>query len=284
MRPQPPAPPPPPTEPEQNEAPASDDGGTEGSSLSEPVTAIDPGLAGRSVIRTASLTIQATDVTAAGTNAAAAARAQGGFVAAQNASSDPLHPRQATVTMTLRVPVANYDALLAALSGLGRVIASNQATDDVTDEVVDVASRVATQRAGVDQVRALLDRAETLGQVIQLENELTRRQADLESLLARQAKLADLTALATVQLDIRAPRVAPTPTPVVAAEKPPERGFFAGLSNGWDAFATLAVGVATVVGALLPFVLIIGVPVLVVWLVWRRRQRLVEAGPLATLD
>jgi hypothetical protein len=53
-------------------------------------------------------------------------------------------------------------------------------------------------------------------------------------------------------------------------EEPDERGFLFGLKEGWDAFTNTVAALATVVGALLPFLLafaLIGVPL------WRLRRR-----------
>src|SRR5260370_23421675 len=60
---------------------------------------------------------------------------------------------------------------------------------------------------------------------------------------------------------------------VRAPAKPAETGFWAGLKGGWNAFlATLQV-LLEILGALLPFILAIGLPVLLVlWLLRRRRQ------------
>ncbi|WP_309505987.1 DUF4349 domain-containing protein [Streptomyces pyxinicus] len=72
---------------------------------------------------------------------------------------------------------------------------------DVTDQMVNVGSRVTSQRAGVDRIRALMDRATKLGDVVALEGQLSERQADLEALPARQASLKDRS-LATITLSL----------------------------------------------------------------------------------
>ena len=46
-------------------------------------------------------------------------------------------------------------------------------------------ARVASQRASVDRVRALLSEARSIGDVVAIESELTRREADLDSLTGR---------------------------------------------------------------------------------------------------
>jgi uncharacterized membrane protein (Fun14 family) len=60
--------------------------------------------------------------------------------------------------------------------------------------------------------------------------------------------------------------------PIVIEPPVPQTGFLAGLASGWNALKSFTVVALTVVGALLPFLVVfalIGAPV--VWLVRRRR-------------
>ena len=54
--------------------------------------------------------------------------------------------------------------------------------------------------------------------------------------------------------------------------KPPVTGFVGGLQHGWHAFLAAVDGLLTVLGALLPFLVVLGIPLLV-WLRLRRRRR-----------
>ena len=74
-----------------------------------------------------------------------------------------------TSRVVLRVPQEKYDAVLAELAGAGKLLSRKADAEDVTDQVVDVESRIATQRASVNRVRALMDRAVKLSDVVTLE-------------------------------------------------------------------------------------------------------------------
>jgi hypothetical protein len=121
----------------------------------------------------------------------------------------------------------------------------------------------------VDRVRALLVEADALGQVVQIEGELTRRTADLESLEARLQSLEGQVSLSTVVL-----RLYSQDGPVVGEAL----GFGDGLDRGWAALVTVARVVAVSVGALLPFL-----PLLLLggWLVVRRGRRNRPGTPVA---
>ena len=75
---------------------------------------------------------------------------------------------------------------------------------------------------------------------MQVEAELARREADLESLQAQLAKLKDVTDLATIEVTLVSPdRVVQPPT-----DEDDDLGFASGLRGGWDAFAGIALVVA----------------------------------------
>ena len=213
----------------------------------------------RSIIRTASVTIQSDGVRSAADRARAIAVAAGGAVTSEQTTIDPVDEDRSLATLVLRVPADRLDAVLADLAELGELRDQTQSAVDVTGEVVDLEARIATQRASIERVRLLLARAETIGDVVAIESELTRREADLEALLARQAALADQAAQSTVTLVVLGPD---------AAAPEDETGFLAGLRAGWDAFVAASTALLTGLGAVLPFAvlaLLLGLPLLAWW-------------------
>jgi hypothetical protein len=171
----------------------------------------------------------------------------------------------ASSTTTLRVDNADVDALLRDVAGLGTVEASTRSSADVTGEVADVDARVRNAEASLARVRALMGKATSIGDIVALEGELSRRQADLEALQARQRTLADQTAQATVTVRLYS---ADAPAP-----EEEQTGFLAGLSAGWDAFTGALVVALTVLGALVPFLLVLAPLALIVWVVVQRSRR-----------
>jgi Domain of unknown function (DUF4349) len=226
----------------------------------------------RQVISRADLTVRADDVGRALLAAESAATGVGGFVANERTQADKTGAPQ-TSTIQLRVPTRSFDDILGELSRLGKLESSNRSSDDVTSQVIDVNSRVRSAREALARIRLLLGRAQDLGDVIRLESELSSRQSDLESLESRQAYFADQTSLATISLTLLSPD-APAPS------EPNKDGFFAGLSSGWHALGAAATGLATVTGAMLPFlvlVLLLGIPLALVVRAARRRRQAVPA-------
>jgi hypothetical protein len=231
---------------------------------------IDPGgvplpdAVGRDVVRTAQLTVQVADPGAAARSVRTATAAAGGLVAQEQA--DP-----SGSWLVVRVPSAGLDRLVDDLAGLGTVLARSAHAEDATAQVVDLDGRVASQRASVTRVRALLAQATSIGDVVAVESELARREADLESLERRLAALRDRVALSTLTVELRGV-AAPPPTAA-----PP--GFGAGLGAGWAGLRAVGAALATAAGFLLPFLPLLAVAGGVLWVVRRRRRRRGGPGP-----
>jgi hypothetical protein len=223
-----------------------------------------PKLTAGSIIRTASLSVRVKDVPKALDEARTTTENAGGFVGNETTTRDGQgHERTQVV---LRVPTDKYDEVLADLEGAGKLLDRTAKAQDVTDQVVDVESRIASQRASVARVRELMDRATKLSDVVELEGELSTRESDLEALLAQQASLKDRTGLATITLSL-------SQTPVAkAAAKDDSPGFVDAVAGGWHVFVTMLRWIALSLGAVLPFAAVAALA-LVVWLRLVRPRR-----------
>jgi hypothetical protein len=226
----------------------------------------------RSIIYTGTMTVRVTKVDDAAARATAVATAAGGFVGGDQRKSDAT---SSTAQLTLRVPSAKFDDVIGQLHNLGKELDRALSSQDVTADVADVNARIANAQASVTRVRALMDKAQTITDITTLEAELSRREGDLESLQARQRSLTDQTSLSTITLSLLSPD---TPAPVAAPHKT-KIGFLAGLEAGWTAFVGFIVVVVTVLGALLPWIVVAALVGFLPWRRWRRRraERLVLA-------
>lgn len=218
----------------------------------------------RSIVYNGSINIRVEAVVDAADHATTIATGSGGFVAGDTRT---ISDSGSQATLVLRVPADKFDSALDSLAKLGTEEGRQVNADDVTETLVDLDARIATQQASLARVRELLARATTIGEIVSLENDLTNRQATLDSLTQRREKLSGLVALATITVYFYGP------TGPVDEEKP-DTGFLAGLRGGWDGFLASVTAVLTVAGWLLPWAIAIGVPLwLILWVARRRRQR-----------
>src|SRR5689334_12908149 len=99
-----------------------------------------------------------------------------------------------------RVAPTRMDALMDSAATLGFVGERRVSLDDVTDQVVDAQGRLTSLRASRDRLRALLDRAGGVSDVITVERELARVQSEIESLEGRLAVLQGAVTLSEVNV------------------------------------------------------------------------------------
>ena len=193
---------------------------------------------GPRVIQTASLSlsVQRGEFRATVDRARTVALGLGGFVVSSSASQGT-DRRLVAGTLVVRVPERSYAQAIERLSDLGRVEASEESGQDVSQELVDLEARARHLAAVERQLLELLERADTVAAALAVQSELNGVQLELEQARGRLRFLDDQVAFATISLDVHERRV-------VAA----------GGGGGWgivDAWRTAGHGFVTVVGWIL---------------------------------
>ncbi|MGW0479697.1 DUF4349 domain-containing protein [Nonomuraea sp. NPDC003214] len=220
----------------------------------------------RQVIYKASMTVRAEDVAAAVQQAKQTVTTAGGYLAREESRSSD--DARASALLEFKIPPARYNEVLATLGkDLGRQLRLEQGTEDVTLKVADVESRLKSAEQALESLRSLLKRADTIGQVLDVEREIAGREADLESLQAQQKELAAQVGMATLSLRLVGP--------VVVVEEPSDEpaGFLGGLKSGWNGLVSFVKVLLTVLGTVLPWLVVVVPPLaLAIFLVRRRRR------------
>ncbi len=229
------------------------------------------------LIYTAELTVRAKDVGAALSTATSIVTAAGGYVSAENSigqgAGQPAS--SATATVTLKIPAAVYPATLSRLTGagLGTQLSLQQQAQDVTQQVADVSSLVASDQAAITQLRALLKDAGSVGDLLTVQDQINSETSDLESMLAQQQALDHQTAYATVTLTLVGPKAVVKAKPKAKPKQTPPPGLASGLTGGWRAFRLTIDWLLAFIGAIAPFAAAVAVIAGGAWWVRRRVAR-----------
>ncbi len=171
------------------------------------------------VVKTAALTVSVTkaaSVATAARDANSIVERHGGFVA----NTETRTGEDASSSLTLRVPVAAYDATLTELRRLGDVSNETLGGQDVTNTLVDLDARLRSLRAQETALNGLMAKANTVGETLQVAQAVADVRTQIEQLAAQQKNLSDQADFATITLSVVGPRGAmsePKPAPLLVA-------------------------------------------------------------------
>ena len=104
--------------------------------------------------------------------------------------------------LTVRLPGRNLNGFLTAVSDAGNVVRSSKSVDDVTLSYVDMESRRNTLQKEQERLIAFLDRAETIEEIITIEERLSEVRYRLESMESQLRTIDNLVEYSTVYLRI----------------------------------------------------------------------------------
>ncbi len=158
---------------------------------------------GREIIFTANVAVEVDDVAAAGERASQIVDDLGGFVSGLETVTEPV-PQS---IITFKVLPDNFSAALERVSGIGELQNQRVTTDDVTERVVDLESRIDVAQLGVDRLREAMENAPDLEDFAQLEALLLSRESDLEVMRGQLRTLRDRIDLATITLVLTETRI-----------------------------------------------------------------------------
>ena len=197
-------------------------------------------VAERKIIFIASLSIEVEEVEAAVDRARAVAESLGGFVEHLSSSGGSETPR---ADLTIRIPQTGFSDALEHIESLGEVQFRNLGSEDVTEQFIDLGARLKSSMAEEKSLLALLERSNSVTEILTVERELTRVRADIERAQGRLNFLERRVDLATIQVSLFLPGSGPSNPPVanftmdasdVSDQVSQLKGYVAGLGGAID--------------------------------------------------
>jgi hypothetical protein len=106
-------------------------------------------------------------------------------------------------TIKIRVPSPAFEKTLNELSSVALVINEKGVNaKDVTEEFIDISSRLKTRRDVLNQYSELLKRAKTIDEIIAVEENIRKIQEEIESAEGRLKYLSDQVSYSSIELTI----------------------------------------------------------------------------------
>ncbi len=138
------------------------------------------------------------------TDASALARSNGGYIERSQYSNDPNDNRKRSATLSIRVPVQNYESLVASLRTMPGVTVDTEGSNssEVTEQYTDLVSRLRNLEKTEQQYLTLLTEAKTIPDILTVQDRLSGVRSQIEQIQGRLKVLDDLTDFATINLTL----------------------------------------------------------------------------------
>jgi Domain of unknown function (DUF4349) len=169
-------------------------------------------------------------------------------------------------TLNIRVPSASFDEFIAALeSGTGEVVFKNISSRDVTEEFIDLETRLNNKKNYLTRYGDLLKQAKTVKDILEIQEKTRLIEEEVESVQGRLKYLNNQVDYSTLNLQINKKND-------YSAYSPNKGNFFdrlkMSLVKGWFGFVSFILFLIRI----WPFWLIVAVGYIVVRKYWRRRR------------
>ncbi len=194
----------------------------------------------------------------------------GGYITNSSATLNASGKKQGTIT--IRIASDKFDALLGELSKAGKVMNENITGSDVTEEYIDADARVKTQQELESRLLKLLaEKTANLSSVVEVEQKLASVRENIERTEGRMKYLKDQASYSTLAVSVYEPTLLQTST---------GGGFFYelgdGVKRGLQGFTSILSGIITVVIAISPILVILGL-IVYVSIKYIRKRKIAKA-------
>ena len=150
----------------------------------------------RRVIYTATISIFVSDVLKAMEDISTLAQMQGGLVAASNLSNQG---EKQVGSVTIKVPAKSYTETMSKLRRLASKVKDERAdSKDVTEEFTDLEAQVRNLEAVEEQYQGFMKKANTIDEVLKVQQKLTEVRGQIERLKGRMGYLERQSDMATI--------------------------------------------------------------------------------------
>ncbi len=196
--------------------------------------------------------------------------ANGGYVEKSDASMGGYYNSNRHCTYTLRIPADKLDAFMASAEENGKITSKTETQQNVTLEYVDIESRISAYKTEKTTLTGLLEKAESLENVLAIQERLSEVNYQIENYTAQLRVLENRVSYSTVTLNIdeveRVSEAEPTLWQRIKNE------FLDNIDNLKDGLEDFAVAIIGGIPVIVPVVVIAIVAIIIIRKLIKKRK------------
>ncbi|NPV69283.1 MAG: DUF4349 domain-containing protein [Firmicutes bacterium] len=177
-----------------------------------------------------------------------------GFIQRSGTFTDELKYRG--MNFVLRVPEDRFATILGELESYGKIMSKNINSEDVTQQFIDTQAQIKNKERQEQRLVEIMGKANSVGELMQVENELNRVRSEVDMLKGRMKYLQSATSYSTITMTIREAREG-------SAAIPGTPGL---LDEVWQAFMSTFRKLAITLAKAAPYAILIGVG----WIIYNK--------------
>ena len=209
----------------------------------------------RKLIKEGHVTFETQQVDSTRSRILAAVQVHRGYISSDQSSN---YAQRISHTLIIRVPADKFDQLLADIAkGVDHFDDKNISVRDVTEEFLDISARLKTKKELENRYSVLLQKANTVSEILSIEREIGNLRAEIESIEGRLKYLENQVGLSTLHI---------TFYKTLAKQTAFGTKFIEGFRQGWDNLIWFLIGLVNI----WPFLLLL--PFLI-WGIRKLRNR-----------
>ena len=190
------------------------------------------------------------------------AEQNGGFISNTQSYSDS-EGKLTSGRVTVRIPCGSFDSIVGKIRKMGTIESINISGQDVTQEYVDLESRLKNLEAQEEVLLGLMRQSESVADSIEVQRELSNVQGEVEVIKGRIKYLDSMVSFSTIEVFLHEPE------PIAASGW----GFLDALKRGLRGAVKVFNGTVVFLIVISPLLVLIAIILVIVWLAVRARKR-----------
>ena len=221
------------------------------------------------LVYTASVTLESEDFEAASDALHQKIASLGGIIVSENAYN--LNKKGyggRSMDMTVRIPQENYETFLAGLSDICNVAAVNRYVENLTERYYDNENRLKSYRIQEERLFAMLEKAESVSEMLEIESRLCDVQYQIEALTNTQRTIDNDVRYSTFNLSLAEVKKFTTPEPETFGDK-----FKEAVGGSVESFGVFSENLLFFFIYVLPYLLCIAVVLIIVLVIVKASKK-----------